>query len=363
MIQIYPRLQQLVQYSRSFLRKEKFKKPLFCSKPFSWLEPSSDGLAYLCCPGWLPVPLGDWRSQSLDKLWNSSIAKSIRLSIIDGSFRYCNESLCPFLQTLSGPVMNLSDALKHEKWGQIIRNKKTMINSLSEINCAYDRSCNLKCFSCRKKLITNPHYNVDRLQTDIIKQLPSLEHLYITGSGDPFASKTLWALLTSIDGSIFPDLTITLHTNGLLFNKERWEKLKKIHYNIKKIHVSIDAATEKTYLLNRGADWRLLNERIRFIGNLKTDKFTISMVVQANNFREIPLFIDLANKIGANTAEFGVINNWGTYSNSEFLQRAIHLPRHREYNEFLGILKNIAYKHNCVFLGNLNYLCSGKNYD
>lgn len=349
MIQIYPRLSQIVQHFRSIQRKQKPKKQLFCSKPFSWIEPSSNGQTYLCCPAWLPVSVGSWRYQSLDDMWNSPIANDIRRSIMDGSFRYCDESRCSFLQTISGPVMDLSDALRNKRWGKVVRNEISDNFFPTEINCAYDRSCNLKCVSCRKETITRPSYNINKLHDDIIKHLPSIEHLYVTGSGDPFASKMFWSLLTSIDGSSFPNLAITLHTNGLLFTEERWGRLRNIHPNIKEVHVSIDAGTEETYRLNRGADWGFLNERLRFISNLKLERFIISMVIQANNFREVPLFIDLAKKLSVTSAQFTVLNNWGTYSKSEFSGRAVQLPGHREYEEFMNMLKALNLNHNSIY--------------
>ena len=60
-----------------------------------------------------------------------------------------------------------------------------------EINCSYDRSCNLSCPSCRAKVIVESRAKdrVLRIQKRLTEEaLPEARLLYITGSGDPFGS-------------------------------------------------------------------------------------------------------------------------------------------------------------------------------
>jgi len=85
---------------------------LFCSKPFTWFEVSRDreeGEVFLCCPSWLPKPIGNLTRQGVHEVWNGTAAQEIRASILDGSFRFCNHGLCPYLQTRTGPVLPVGD--------------------------------------------------------------------------------------------------------------------------------------------------------------------------------------------------------------------------------------------------------------
>ena len=36
-----------------------FLRTHFCPEPFRTIETGSDGLIYMCCPAWLPVPVGE----------------------------------------------------------------------------------------------------------------------------------------------------------------------------------------------------------------------------------------------------------------------------------------------------------------
>src|SRR3989304_7631169 len=82
-------------------------KQLFCSKPFKWFEVfrwNQTAEVYLCCAGWLDTSIGRLQYQTIEEIWNGEKAQEIRRSILDGSFKYCNRSLCPYLQTATGPV-------------------------------------------------------------------------------------------------------------------------------------------------------------------------------------------------------------------------------------------------------------------
>jgi len=65
------------------------------------------------------------------------------------------------------------------------------------------------------------------------------------------------------------------------------------------------------------------------------------MVVQQNNWREIPLLLALAKKLGAQVYLSQLVN-WGTFSRDQFRKRAVHLPGHPEQAEFRQLLASIA---------------------
>jgi hypothetical protein len=78
-----------------FAGLENYLKESFCDWPFRKLEVATGGACYLCCPGWLPLTVGNVKQQSFEQIWNSQPAKDIREAIVDGSFRFCSKIHCP----------------------------------------------------------------------------------------------------------------------------------------------------------------------------------------------------------------------------------------------------------------------------
>jgi hypothetical protein len=120
-------------------------RKLFCSKPFTWFEVAEGNDVFLCWPAWLSTPIGNLNHQSVKEIWNGEKAQSIRTSILDRSFKYCNRSCCPFLLTESSPVQRIEE-VSGEDLKQVIEKELTILPyGPREINCSYDRSCNLSC--------------------------------------------------------------------------------------------------------------------------------------------------------------------------------------------------------------------------
>jgi len=339
---------------------------LVCSKPFTWFEVSrgnEEGEVFVCCPSWLNRPIGNLTRQSVAEVWNSKPAQEIRHSILDGSFRYCDARRCPFLQTVSGPVQRIED-VTDSFLAQIIREGITVVPyGPQEINCSYDRSCNLSCPSCRTELIME-HQNKDRIlgiQRKITESaLQDARLLYITGSGDPFGSPYFRRWLQAMKRSDMPKLeVIHLHTNGLLWSRRMWESIpEEIRALIKSTDISIDAATPETYAVNRrGGIFQRLLENLEFIASLRCsgplEWLGINMTVQRNNYREMKDFIEIGRRFGCDAVAFHQISNWGTFTDAEFIDCAIHQPSHPEHAEFQKILADPAFDDPIVYVSNL----------
>lgn len=321
------------------------RRHLFCAKPFEHFEIQHSGQAFLCCPSWLPEPVGHVTEQEPLALWNGRAAQRIRSSILDGTFRYCTG--CPFLSSETGPVRRRSD-LTDETELAIVREQRLVVERIRCLNLAYDRSCNLSCPSCRTQVYVASNETAaalrafqDALLTPDLLQ--SLDCLYVTGSGDPFASKLFRELLRRLRGEDYPHLKIALHTNGLLFSEENWAAMASVQSLIHSVEVSVDAATARTYELNRrGGDWDRLLERLAFIRTLREQGrfkyWKLSFVVQANNWREMAGFVELGRHFGTDAVQFTPLASWGTFHAVEFARRAVHLPGHPEHENFMAAL-------------------------
>jgi MoaA/NifB/PqqE/SkfB family radical SAM enzyme len=296
----------------------------------------------------------------VSSIWNSERARAIRQSILDDSFRHC--TACPFLETVSGCVRYV-DEVEDPNERSILRSGTVASESPEVVNLAYDRTCNLSCPSCRTELVVarGSHLEaLERMQRRLLDGdlLARIECLYVTGSGDPFASRLYRDLLRSIDPARYPRLRVRLHTNGLLFTPETWSDLGPVRARVQEVEVSVDAACASTYAINRrGGDWQTLLANLDFIATLRRDgpieNLQLSFVVQANNWREMPAFVELGGQFGADRIFFSALRNWNTFFDHEFSQRAVHLRDHPEHAAFVLSLADERLRRPQVTLGEL----------
>ncbi|HVP24111.1 MAG TPA: class I SAM-dependent methyltransferase [Conexivisphaerales archaeon] len=311
-----------------------------CTIPFSRLEVDFNGDVWLCCPTWLPVPIGNLIDDDLPTVLHSEAAESVRESARDGSYRHCRR--CPFLPKHGGIVVPQPPLDPRETPAS---------TTVTDLHWSYDRRCNLACPSCRKERF---HFGVGGLtkrRLDLIhsrvlssRVLETTRRLHITGSGDPFASDVYFDFLRGLTPSSYPGLRISLYTNGLLATPDNWTKIGNGARHVDSVEVSIDASCPETYRENRRGNWDMLCENLRFLRGLRTrgrlDSLRLSFVVQANNVREIPAFMDLAQHYEADLVKFVELANLGTYEDTgslidgtwrlgtKYAERAVHLPSH-----------------------------------
>jgi MoaA/NifB/PqqE/SkfB family radical SAM enzyme len=319
--------------------------------PFEYFVLNQQKDFYLCCEGWLHKPVGNFKFNSATKAWNNEIAREIRRSILDGSFRYCNS--CPFLDEKKVPVQQV-DKITDERLKNIIKNQTTVLDKGPQcLNLAHDCSCNLMCPSCRTGIIQTKKTNHEeyeenkRIAERILGELKDcLEWLYVSGSGDPFGSKLYHEILMSLKQENFPHMKLYLHSNGQLFDQKNWDSIRAINQSVKRVQISIDAANGNTYRKNRGSSWKRLNRNLKFISRLRqngpVENFDISMVVQQNNWGEMLQFIDLGRKYGADNIIFLALQNWGTFSEQEYSLKAVHLESHPEHRNLVRFLSGAA---------------------
>jgi len=337
----------------------------FCGHPFDNFEPRENGDVGVCCLSWLPYLIGNLNNNTMEEVYNSEKAQNIRRSILDGSFKYCDHRVCPLIQNNSLPE---KDKITYPRHKDIIDNNKVIINHPTHINFLQDDSCNLSCPSCRIQKINfhtgaiyeqrlKVHQNlVDCL---LSKDLVDGCSINITGSGDPFASKIFRDFLLEFDGKKYPNVMIDLQTNGVMFTPAMWEKIHKMHDNIRIVMISFDAALPSTYkVTRRDGNWDLLVENVKFLSNKHREGYMqelrLDFVVQDLNYKEMPHFVTLAKFFGnIDHVNFSMVTDWGTWDNDTFKQRAIWGASHPEFKEFMGVLRSEELHDPMVDMSNL----------
>lgn len=314
-----------------------------CRTPFTQLDVLEQS-SHQCCASWLPTSAGNLLRTPWREAWNSENARAVRAGMWDGSYRHCNKILCPQIQ---GKQLTPRDKLRKESefWREIVDEEKTELKTGPLfVNLAYDRTCNLSCPSCRSERFAAGERErevYEKLQDDnILPMLEGAQTVFVTGSGDPFASRNFRQLLQSLDKERFPHLKLQLMTNGMLLTRKEWSKFPGLPGMVSRIKVSVDAATGPTHeLLRRGAKWDVMLENLAFIGELRArgdvDHYELVFVVQKENFREMGQAVDLAHEVGADRLYMTRISNWGTFGSVQFMDKCVFNETHPLHPEFL----------------------------
>ena len=305
-----------------------------CPRPFDTVLIDKNGSCYLCeCTAWLPQSVGNLQLQDLETILSNNLAKEIRGSISDGSYRYCNNKQCSYL---------LGQGME---WGE-----QTPKIKIKNLRLAIDDSCNLSCPSCRTKKIfykSGKRLNTSMLLADkilfFLKKQKEKIHVHIGSDGDPFASLVYRYFMKQADN--IEHLTFSIQTNGLLV-KQMHPRIKNIFSRLKTLNVSIDGASKETYeKLRKGGSYEKIINNLHFIKEIKKIygfTFIIHVVVQKDNYKEMLSMIDLAKNFEADRIWFNKITDWNTFKN--FKEKNVMDTEHKEYLEYINVLNAVKEK-------------------
>ena len=290
-----------------------------CPRPYDTILIDKNGSCYACeCTSWLPQSIGNLQLKALDEIINSSMHKHLQDSITDGTYRYCNNNQCSYIKT--------------NWWPDAIDN-----TNIKHVRLAIDDSCNLRCPSCRKGLIFHKEgsaFNLGiKLADKINDWLSTYKHpiqVHIGSDGDPFASHVYRHFMEHTPKR--DNIKYSILTNGLMF-KEFHTKVPYVINNLQELGVSIDGASKETYeKLRLGGNWEKINQNLKCISELKEKhnfKFSLHMVVQKDNWQEIPAMVELGKKLGTDKIYFNRIQDWNTIKDFDKMLP----PNNKEYKQ------------------------------
>jgi tetratricopeptide (TPR) repeat protein len=339
--------------SSAFEGFEAYLAGAFCDVPWHHLEIAWDGNAFLCCPAWLPLRVGNCPGQTLDEIWNSEFALQIRKSILDGSFRFCSKVHCPKIagRTLPRRASNIlgSELTPVSASERSSESPARVSGGPGNLVLAYDRTCNLACPQCRRDFHVARREEQASMDRDylplILRAAQDAETLYLNGAGEVFASKHSRHLLSLLKREQLPQLKLLLISNGQLINERAFREFD-LYGRVQGIQISVDAARPETYrVVRRGGDFQRLLSNLAFLDDLRSsggEKFRLELcfVVSSMNFREMSEFVQLGRKFRADSILFTIVRNWGHLSLAEFEKLNIANPCHPEHQEFLRVLES-----------------------
>lgn len=320
----YTHYSSVIKDYRDLLRKVCFSEKRYsykCERPSGYCDVIGSDL-YLCCPDFLPVSAGSMQQEAFMSCWDSYVAKILRLSICNGTYAFCNKQYCDLFDFEKKDEIPKGEALDY-------KNKPFMYPSTLMVGI--DSTCNLKCPSCRPDIFVASgavKEEIDRESNDLLENvIPHVNRLWLAGSGEVFFSPTYRAMLC--DERCQKRSSISILSNGTLFDKRNWELLEKSYQSIEVV-ISMDGIKEETIeRLRKGADAAKLKENLEFLGRMrksdKIDKLFLSCVLQAANVGELYELLEYCRKIGVDKVQFLKLKNNGVYytDNEEFDKMSI----------------------------------------
>ncbi len=313
-----------------------------CPLPFEEAEIHISGDVYTCCPNWNHrYSIGNIYESSFETVWNSEKAIELRKRIQKDNYSLCDKKVCSYAQN------NYFETFYNTEY------KEIMEEYPKSIKFAYDKECNIACKICRKEVVKNNEEELKDLNAQIdtffLPMLKHAEKLITNGGGDPFGSRHS-RLLIKKAAEKYPNLKFDFHTNGLLCNENNFKNLNIHPQMIEKIRISIHAATAKTYgrIVKNGEKYfPTIIKNLHYLGQLRRKYefgFYIHMVVTADNYKEIPMFIELAKKVNASPRFWEFRYENCSYQIEENI--CITNTGHPKHNELLKVMQHPMVKRN-----------------
>jgi len=300
-----------------------------CPRPFDTILIDKNGSCYACeCTSWLPQSIGNLQILSLKEIINSKMHKHLQESMTDSTYRFCNEHRCPYI---------ISNTVEHITGG----------TNIKHLRLAIDDSCNLRCPSCRTRLIFVKSFAeykkrinfADRIN-DWLSQVIHPVTVHIGSDGDPFAAHVYRYFMAHTPKR--DNIKYSMLTNGLMF-KDFHPKVPHVIEHLKELGVSIDGASKETYeKLRLGGSWEKINQNLKCISELRKKhnfRFILHFVVQKGNYYEMEKIVDLGEQYGADGVWLNKIEDWGTMN--DFKEHNIFNPAHNEHAQYQTLLENL----------------------
>jgi MoaA/NifB/PqqE/SkfB family radical SAM enzyme len=342
-------------------------KGKICDLAYFRLEIHIGGSVYHCCPSWLPVAVGNVRVQSLEDIFHSAPSQRIRASMEAGEFKYCEKTICPFLNQYLSTGQHtppLHQMRPEELMNSFFHSKKVVLS------LCYDVSCNLRCPSCRNELkllsednipadLMDVHTNTLRNVQDLLDKGYEVA-LNVTGSGDPFASPLYYKMLRELPAH--PRLLLEIQTNGILMEEKRFTE--NLYANTSFLAVSVDGASKDVYEKVRlGGNFERVKTNLDWLNSAiiagrfpKLQHYKINFIVQSENYAEMRSFAEwMLAYPSVNEIWFNVIADWGHLGSKAFAERAVWKKEHRAHADFLEKVRDPFLRGNKrINLGNLS---------
>ncbi len=320
----------------------------FCDAPFVKFETIMDGTVAPCCSIWTQQRLGNLDTQTASEIWNSPEAQAMRVSIHDGSFRYCNKLRCSHIIDDALPIA--ADVSDPEMRTIIDEAKVELENGPRWVFLAHDVTCNLSCPSCRDRILAADEAQearFDIIERDVLRPLLTGRgpvSLAVSGQGDPWSSPHYRSILRYVADHEL-EIELDLHTNALLMSEKRWSDYAGLDKYAALVNVSIDACTPWVFeTVRRPGKWEKLRPNLDFIAAKRARgefrAFHLNATIQLDNFHEMGALISFGETLGVDSVRLYMIQNTGGHLTSDYARLNVADETHPLHLAFLETLRD-----------------------
>lgn len=322
-----------------------------CRVPWNTMGVNSRGDVFICSsPSWIPKFVGNLlETTDVFHILNSDIAMSIRQEILTGRYYYCNNRICNFFSNIDSKTYNTDETIGTNALPVGNEINLYVQDIPRNLIFDFDYTCNYQCPSCRTEVI---NWNADPvfasinnriakcIKNQVIDRIGAQPVSIRWAGGEPFISRVYLELLEYIIASGRTNITNVIQTNGS-YLKSKSNIFTRLEPYIQELRISFDAATAETYSrVRKNGIWSNLIHNVRHAQHvLGPERITADFVVQADNYKEIPQFVELCHDLGISRINWQKMWNWGTWDQKDFDLRNIYDPRHPEYSKLVEIFK------------------------
>ncbi len=347
-----------------------------CPKPFTDAALMGEGRLSVCAGVRdvenrnLPLFYG-----SFGEVWHSNIMKILRLSVLNGTYSFCDEQKCEWKRDCKRRMIDPDELhySMHRTKEQITEIAQTKAypkdTILHESNyrirereypevvmCSFDGTCNLHCPSCRPAV-----YSADQRQRELLlgfterletELFPHIKRLKVAGDGEAFASNVYKKIL--FDPRERKTEQVGILSNGTLLTPDCFDKLAENYASVK-IFISMDGAVKETAeRLRAGADFERWKENMRYLGEKRKEGrlafLAFNFVVQRDNYLEMPEYVDMCLGFHADGIKFSRLKKPVGCTEEEFERMSLFDERGRMKPELAKVVQDERLRRPEVFL-------------
>jgi sulfatase maturation enzyme AslB (radical SAM superfamily) len=283
----------------------------FCILPWTHVHGWSDGTATPCCISDKEHPIGNFRTDDIETIWNSPEYRKIRRNMLDNK-----------------PSPQCSKCYETEKTGSFSMRQghnRTLAYNIGAVNntdkdgntpvnikywdIRFSNLCNFKCRMCgpifssqlanESNILHNKKGPVLQLTTDSVKKnwqliepyLDSIDAIYFAG-GEPLMMEEHWKILKLFLDNGRTDVSITYNTNfsNIYYKKESvfdyWKEFEQVH-----VGVSLDAMGPQAEYIRKGTNWdTIVRNRELMMKECPNTGFLVASTIQILNSYNLPKF-------------------------------------------------------------------------
>lgn len=304
-----------------------------------WIN-HANGAIRMC--GWTNYFIGNLIDSGIEELWHGEKAQEFRESMLDGSYRYCDRTKCPYCANhTKDSIMVEYEVPEYPKYCSL----------------SYEEACNYVCKFCRTKKFTpqkNDECNIKIIENEIEKFIGQLDVLSSNGVGELFCSPSILHLLSKVKRE--KEMRIELESNGSLFNAKNWKKIENLGKYDLKVYITVHSFEEDTYQFLSGTSLPVSNviNNLYFIKSLREQGiinfFEIATVVCERNFREMPEFVKKSLEwFEPDKIRLRFFEPYGVRDKAIEWFYDIRNPHHPYYEEFVKVMENPVFQNSKVW--------------